>query len=82
MMKALTQCTLPTPIINEKDDYMYIKDRNGRYSKLNADYQTSIRIDKRTKEIIDSMEGRSFSDKIRNLACQYEEMKKDKLEQM
>lgn len=54
---------------------MYIRDKNGRYSKLRADYQTSIRIDKRTKEIIDKMDGRSFSDKVRNLAYEYEELK-------
>ena len=51
--------------------------KNGTYDHIKADIQKSIKIDKETAEIIESCQGRSFSDKIRNMAGEYKRMKND-----
>lgn len=49
--------------------------RDGYYRRLRADIQKSIRIDRETYEIIDSFEGRNFSDKIRKMAREFKKLK-------
>lgn len=55
---------------------MYVWKNNGRtYEHLGANIQKSIKIDEETLEIINGCSGRSFSDKVRNMAKEYREMK-------
>lgn len=55
---------------------MYVWKNNGRtYEHLGANIQKSIKIDEETLEIINGCSGRSFSDKVRNMAREYREMK-------
>ena len=56
---------------------MYRWKSDGSYNHIGASIQKSIRIDAETEKIISGMAGRSFSDKIRNLAKEYTELKKD-----
>ena len=45
--------------------------KNGKSQHIGANIQKSIKIDKETQEIIESVKGRSFSDKVRNMAEEY-----------
>ena len=49
--------------------------KNGKYQHIRANIQKSIKIDAETQEIIESVRGRSFSDKIRNMAEEYQRLK-------
>lgn len=49
--------------------------RDGIYTKLGADIQKTIKLDYKSYEIISGMHGRSFSDKVRNTAYEYERLK-------
>lgn len=58
--------------------YVWKKKENGwSYEHLGADIQKSIKIDRETLEIINGCSGRSFSQKVRNMAAEYREMKAD-----
>ena len=48
--------------------------KNGRRQHIGANIQKSIKIDAETQEIIESVRGRSFSDKIRNMAEEYQRL--------
>lgn len=55
---------------------MYVWKNNGRnYEHLGANIQKSIKIDEETLEIINGCSGRSFSDKVRNMAKEYRKLK-------
>lgn len=54
---------------------MYKWKKDGSYDHIRATTQKSIRIDKETEEIINAINGRSFSDKVRNMAQEYINMK-------
>ena len=45
------------------------------YEHIGANIQKSIKIDAETLEIIEGCHGRSFSDKVRNMAAEYRAMK-------
>ena len=45
------------------------------YEHIGANIQKSIKIDAETLEIIEGCHGRSFSDKVRNMAAEYRSMK-------
>ena len=49
--------------------------KNGKSQHIGANIQKSIKIDKETQEIIESVKGRSFSDKVRNMAEDYLRLK-------
>lgn len=49
--------------------------KNGKRQHIGANIKKSIKIDKETKEIIESVKGRSFSDKVRNMAEEYLRLK-------
>lgn len=49
--------------------------KNGKSQHIGANIQKSIKIDAETQEIIESVKGRSFSDKIRNMAAEYLRLK-------
>lgn len=51
--------------------------KNGNYQHIGANVQKSIKIDAETLEIIETVEGRSFSDKVRNMAEEYRRLKYD-----
>lgn len=51
------------------------KFKNGKYQQLGANIQKSIKIDAETQEIIQGVKGRSFSDKVRNMAEEYKRLK-------
>ncbi len=51
--------------------------KNGNYQHVGANIQKSIKIDADTLEIIEAVEGRSFSDKVRNMAAEYRQLKYD-----
>lgn len=51
------------------------KDNGTRYEHIGANIQKSIKIDRETLEIIEGCHGRSFSDKVRNVAAEYKRMK-------
>ena len=53
--------------------------KNGNYQHVGANIQKSIKIDAETLEVIESVEGRSFSDKVRNMAAEYRQLKRDGL---
>lgn len=55
---------------------MYIW-KNGKYGHIGANIQKSIKIDIETENTIEGIEGRSFSDKIRNMASEYRELKRN-----
>lgn len=42
---------------------------------IGANIQKSIKIDRETQEIIETVKGRSFSDKVRNMAEEYLRLK-------
>lgn len=49
--------------------------KKGVYQHIGANIQKSIKIDAETQEIIESVHGRSFSDKVRNMAEEYRKLK-------
>ena len=49
--------------------------KNGNYQHVGASIQKSIKIDVETLEIIEKIEGRSFSEKVRNMAEEYQKIK-------
>lgn len=49
--------------------------KNGKIDNIEANIQKSIKIDTETQEIIESVKGRSFSDKVRNMAKEYKKIK-------
>jgi hypothetical protein len=49
--------------------------KNGKSQHIGANIQKSIKIDKETQEIIESVKGRSFSDKVRNMVEEYLRLK-------
>ena len=49
--------------------------KNGKSQHIGANIQKSIKIDKETQEIIESVKGRSFSDKVRHMAEEYLRLK-------
>lgn len=49
--------------------------KNGKCEHINANIQKSIKIDAETLEIIEAVKGRSFSDKVRNMATEYRRLK-------
>lgn len=49
--------------------------KNGKSQHIGANIQKSIKIDKETQEIIESVKGRSFSDKVCNMAEEYLRLK-------
>lgn len=51
--------------------------KNGNYQHVGANIQKSIKIDTETLEVIETVEGRSFSDKVRNMAAEYKRLKRD-----
>lgn len=53
--------------------------KNGNYQHVGANIQKSIKIDAETLEIIEAVAGRSFSDKVRNMAAEYVRLKCDEL---
>ena len=53
--------------------------KNGNYQHVGANIQKSIKIDTETLEIIEAVNGRSFSDKVRNMAAEYIRLKCDEL---
>lgn len=53
--------------------------KNGEYQHIGANIQKSIKIDAETLEVIESVKGRSFSDKVRNMAAEYKRLKCDEL---
>lgn len=56
--------------------YRWQKTKEGEvFAHIGACIQKSIKIDKGTLEIIEECKGRSFSDKIRNMAAEYKRMK-------
>ena len=59
---------------------MYKWKHGGRdYGHIGANIQKSIKIDAETQATIESVEGRSFSDKVRNMATEYRRIKRDRL---
>lgn len=56
--------------------YRWKDTENGKsYDHIGANIQKSIKIDRETFEIIENCQGRSFSDKVRNMAAEYKTMK-------
>lgn len=55
---------------------MYVwKNGGSTYEHMRANIQKSIKIDEETFEIINGCSGRSFSDKVRNMAKEYRKLK-------
>lgn len=57
---------------------MYIW-KNGKHQHVGANIQKSIKIDAETLEIIEGVKGRSFSSKVRSMAAEYRQIKRDAL---
>lgn len=56
--------------------YVWKNGECGRtYEHMKADIQKSIKIDKETFDIISRCDGRSFSDKVRKMAAEYEKLR-------
>lgn len=51
--------------------------KNGIYQHIGANIQKTIKIDAETQEIIEAVKGRSFSDRVRNIAAEYRRLKYD-----
>lgn len=49
--------------------------KKGVYQHIGANIQKSIKIDAETLKIIESVRGRSFSEKVRNMAEEYKKLK-------
>lgn len=49
--------------------------KHGNYQHLGANIQKCIKIDAETQTIIENVKGRSFSDKVCNMAAEYAKMK-------
>lgn len=54
---------------------MYVRNKEGRYGHIGANIQKTIKVNEEVYRIINECSGRSFSDKIRKMAYEYEEMK-------
>lgn len=52
--------------------------KNGNYVHMGVNIQKSIKIDQETLEIIESCPGRSFSDKVRNMAKEFRRQQEEK----
>lgn len=52
--------------------------KNGNYVHMGVNIQKSIKIDQETLEIIESCPGRSFSDKVRNMAKEFKRQQDEK----
>ena len=72
---AYTSCFF---LIKKASGNMYTW-KNGNYQHVGANIQKSIKIDAETLEIIEAVAGRSFSDKVRNMAAEYVRLKCDEL---
>lgn len=48
--------------------------KKGEYQHIGANIQKSIKIDAETLATIESVKGRSFSDKVRNMAEEYKKI--------
>lgn len=56
--------------------YRWKETENGKtYGHIGANIQKSIKIDRETLETIEGCRGRSFSDKVRNMAAEFRELK-------
>lgn len=56
--------------------YKWKDTENGKvFDHIRADIQKSIKIDQETFDIISGCSGRSFSDKVRNMAAEYVRIK-------
>lgn len=79
-MKILTATSLYQLLflIKKASGNMYTW-KNGNYQHVGANIQKSIKIDAETLEIIEAVAGRSFSDKVRNMAAEYVRLKCDEL---
>ncbi len=53
--------------------------KNGNFQHVGANIQKSIKIDVATMEIIEGIEGRSFSEKVRKMAEEYKRLKSDEV---
>lgn len=53
--------------------------KNGNFQHVGANIQKSIKIDVATMEIIEGIEGRSFSEKVRKMAEEYKQLKSDEV---
>lgn len=51
------------------------------WGHVNADIQKSVRLNSTAVQIIESVPGRSFSDKVRNMAYEYQELVTKKSDQ-
>ena len=49
--------------------------RRGHYRRIRCDVQKSIKLDEETYKIINNIPGKNFSQKIRNMAIQFEKQK-------
>lgn len=56
---------------------MYKWKKDGSYSHIGANIQKSIKIDSETADIINQCSGRSFSDKVRNMAAEFKTLKNE-----
>lgn len=52
--------------------------KNGNYVHMGVNIQKSIKIDQETLEIIEACAGRSFSDKVRNMAKEFKRQQEEK----
>lgn len=52
--------------------------KNGNYVHMGVNIQKSIKIDQETLEIIEGCAGRSFSDKVRNMAKEFKRQQDEK----
>lgn len=66
---------MKSPQRNSEVIRVYVWKNNGTYEHMGVNIQKSIKIDEETLEIINGCSGRSFSDKVRNMAKEYREMK-------
>lgn len=53
--------------------------KNWNFQHVGANIQKSIKIDVATMEIIEGIEGRSFSEKVRKMAEEYKRLKSDEV---
>lgn len=64
---------------NESEGSSMYKWKNGNFQHVGANIQKSIKIDVATMEIIEGIEGRSFSEKVRKMAEEYKRLKSDEV---
>lgn len=56
---------------------MYVR-YSGHWDRIRCDIHKSIKIDKRTFDIIESCAGNNFSDKLRAMAYEYDSLRSKK----